>query len=140
MLKMSSAMAFGSFLPRTFSKSWTAPLFSLSSDFVLSPLFLICSPSLTTPIFSWRFFQRACGRSKGSSRAKWNPVLLARELNPTCLVKLPRFTRNELIILVAIVVLNQQIEDRVDHFLLTFFANICSFVKAFGYTGGPLNS
>src|SRR2546427_12646070 len=30
--------AFGSFLPRTFSKSWTALLFSLSSDFVLSPL------------------------------------------------------------------------------------------------------
>src|SRR5437016_4914920 len=92
------------------------------------------------PTFSWRFLKSACERFKGSSRAKWNPVLLARELNPTCLVKLPRFTRNELIILVAIGVLTPLIDDRVEHFLVTFFANISGSVNVFDYTGGPLNS
>jgi len=92
------------------------------------------------PTFSSKFLQRACERFKGWSRAKWNPVLLARELNPTCLVKLPRFTRNELIILVAIGVLTPLIDDRVEHFLVTFFANISGSVNVFDYTGGPLNS
>jgi len=56
------------------------------------------------------------------------------------LVKLPRFTRNELIILAAIGVLTPLIDDRVEHFLVTFFANISGSVNVFDYTGGPLNS
>ena len=61
-------------------------------------------------------------------------------MNPACLVKLPRFTRNELIILVAIGVLTPLIDDRVEHFLVTFFANISGSLNVFDYTGGPLNS
>src|SRR5713226_1450674 len=61
-------------------------------------------------------------------------------MHPACLVKLPRFTRNELIILVAIGVLTPLIDDRVEHFLVTFFANISGSVNVFDYTGGPLNS
>jgi len=61
-------------------------------------------------------------------------------LNPTCLIKLPKFTRNELIILVAIGVLTPLIDDRLEHFLVTFFANISGSFNVFDYTGGPLNS
>jgi energy-coupling factor transport system permease protein len=61
-------------------------------------------------------------------------------MHSACLVKLPRFTRNELIILVAIGVITPLIDDRVEHFLVTFFLNISGSVNVFDYTGGPLNS
>src|SRR5438128_2086751 len=61
-------------------------------------------------------------------------------MHPACLVKLPRFTRDELIILVAIGVLTPLIDDRVEHFLVAFFANISGSFNVFDYTGGPLNS
>jgi len=53
------------------------------------------------------------------------------------LVKLPRFTRNELIILVAIGVLTPLIDDGMENFLVTFFVNISGSVNVFDYTGGP---
>jgi len=53
------------------------------------------------------------------------------------LVKLRRFTRNELIILVAIGVLTPLIDDRVEHFLVMFFANISGSLNVFDYTGAP---
>lgn len=53
---------------------------------------------------------------------------------------LPRFTRNELIVLVAIGVLTPLIDGRVERFLATFFVNISGSVNIFDYTGGPLNS
>ena len=71
---------------------------------------------------------------------KWNPALLARKSNPACLVKLPRFTRNELIIIVATGVLTPLIDDRVERFLVPFFASISGSLNIFDYTGGPLNS
>ena len=77
---------------------------------------------------------------QGFESSEMEPSLISEGVESRVLVKLPRFTRNELIILVAIGVLTPLIDDRVEHFLVTFFANISGFVKIFDYTGGPLNS
>ena len=48
------------------------------------------------------------------------------------MVKLPRFTRNELIIIVATGVLTPLIDDRVERFLVPFFANISGSLNKIG--------
>ncbi len=54
--------------------------------------------------------------------------------------RLPRFTRYELIAIVAVGILTPPIDNRVEHFIVPFFFDMRNVVNIFDYTGGPLNS
>ncbi len=54
--------------------------------------------------------------------------------------RLPRFTRYELIAIVAVGILTPLIDNRVEHFIVPFFFDMRNVVNIFDYTGGPLNS
>src|SRR5437867_6354799 len=92
------------------------------------------------PHFFLEVFPESVWAFQGFESSEMEPSLISEGVESHVLVKLPRFTRNELIILVAIGVLTPLIDDRLEHFLVTFFANISGFVKIFDCTWGPLNS
>ncbi|MDA4128120.1 MAG: ECF transporter S component [Thaumarchaeota archaeon] len=53
---------------------------------------------------------------------------------------LPGFTKRDWTIIVAVGVITPLIDDRIEHGLVQFFADIRNSVNIFDYTGGPLNS